>query len=323
MLHLSDGQTITPRHWRDAEPIPEQAVWIDMNHPSRAQEVAVESFIGIEIPTREEMHAIEVSERLYQEGDAYFMTATLVTKMDTAEPETHAVTFIVTSKRLITLRYSDPLPFRVFAEHMKRIPASDHNGPALLLILLDSITNRVADVLERIGQDMDAITRNIFRPAALDMQKAQSVNHQKVLVAIGRSGDSVSKVRESLMTLNRLVAFAMQCGHITVGENRERLLAQSRDIAGLNDQSNYLGNKVTFLLDAVLGLISIEQNAIIKIFSVAATVFLPPTLIASIYGMNFEHMPELKWHLGYPMAVGFMILSAVLPYLYFKRKKWL
>ncbi|MCF6561188.1 hypothetical protein IHV71_24275, partial [Escherichia coli] len=120
-----------------------------------------------------------------------------------------------------------------------------------------------------------------------------------------------------------LVAFSMQCSHIAVGENHDRLKAQSRDIVGLNDQANYLGNKVTFLLDAVLGLISIEQNAIIKIFSVAAVMFLPPTLIASVYGMNFHHMPELSWYYGYPLALAAMLCSALLPYLYFKRRKWL
>lgn len=323
MLYISDNGRIEMRHWRAEEPIPEQAVWIDMNHPSREQELAVEAFIGMEIPTREEMRAIEVSDRLYQENGAYFLTATLITKWDSDAPEAHAVTFIVTEKRLVTLRYSDPLPFRIFASQIGKLPASDHNGPALLLGLIDSVTNRLADILERIGQEMDCTTREIFTPASLQMEREQPVDHQKLLNRVGLAGDAISKTRESLMTLGRLIAYATQCGQITVGENREKLLAQSRDIAGLNDQASYLGTKVTFLLDAVLGLISTEQNNIIKIFSVAAVMFLPPTLIASIYGMNFEFMPELHWKHSYPVVLFLMVCSAAVPYFYFKRKKWL
>ncbi len=307
--------------WREGDAIPDDTVWIDMNHPSRAAELAVEKLLGVEIPTREEMRAIEVSERLYQENGIYFMTATLMTKMDTNEPEAHAVTFIISDKRLVTLRYSDPLPFKTFAALLGRLPGSDHNGPSLFLGLIDSVTNRIADILERIGQEMDAITKQIFTPASLKMEAAP--NYQEMLTRVGRSGDALSKARESLMTLGRVVAYSAQCSHITLGENHTRLKAQSHDVVGLSDQANYLGNRMSFLLDAVLGLIGIEQNSIIKIFSVAATVFLPPTLIASIYGMNFEHMPELKWHLGYPMALLVMMLSALLPLLYFKRKNWL
>lgn len=320
MLYLSDGKQITAQHWRSEAIIPENTVWIDMNNPSRQQELDVEQFLELEIPTREEMHAIEISERLYREGDASFLTATLLVKRET-EQETHAVTFIVTERHLVTLRYSDPIPFKVFAEQIFKIPAADHNGPALFLWLIDAITNRLADILEDAGRELDMLTADIFRPAIIE--HVSKCNHQQMLLRIGHAGDVLSKARESLMTLSRLVGFAQQCGTITVSENRERLRAQASDIAGLSDQTNYLSGKVTFLLDAVLGLISIEQNAIIKIFSVAAAMFLPPTLIASIYGMNFEFMPELHWHYGYPLALGAMLLSALLPYFWFKRKKWI
>jgi magnesium transporter len=146
-----------------------------------------------------------------------------------------------------------------------------------------------------------------------------------VLEQIGRKGDLTSHIRDSLVTLERLVGFL---GHVAMQRKsgkdlRERLKTLSRDVRSLTDHSSFLSQKITFLLDATLGMINIEQNAIIKIFSVAAVVFLPPTLIASIYGMNFEEMPELDWLFGYPFAIALMILSAILPYLFFKRRGWL
>lgn len=322
MLYTTHGTTLSGAHWHAGVPIPEDTVWIDMNHPSPEQEKAVEDFMGIDVPTREEMSAIEVSERLYQDAGAYFMTATVITKLDTKEPEAHPVTFILTPKRLVTVRYSDPVPFRVFASQIARVVPADQNGPGLFLELMDAITNRAADVLERIALELDTLTREVFDKHCL-APGARRVDHRTALTRIGLEGDALSKVRESMTSFGRLVAFSTQCGLLNTGENRERLTAQAADIAGLNDQANYLSNKVTFLLDAVLGMVSIEQNAIIKIFSVAATMFLPPTLIASIYGMNFEFMPELHAAYGYPLALGAMVLSAALPYFYFKRKKWL
>jgi magnesium transporter len=151
-----------------------------------------------------------------------------------------------------------------------------------------------------------------------------SRDFQKILSRLGRAGDLASKVRESLVSLGRLLAFAIQG---TQARGRKtgsaRLKTIGRDVASLSDYAAFLNNKVGFLLDATLGMINIEQNAIIKIFSVAAVVFLPPTLIASIYGMNFAHMPELGWPLGYPLALALMVVSAILPYLYFKRRGWL
>lgn len=320
MLYLSDGKTLVPTPWRAGESVSGQAVWLDLYQPTREAELEAERLLGVDIPTREEMHAIEISERLYREGEACIFTATLLVRTEGAS-ESHAVTFIVTPQRLLTLRYSEPKAFRAFAEQARKLPVAEHNGPSLFLGLLDAITNRQADVLEEIGREMDALTHVIFRRAT--PQGQTTLDHQAMLLRIGQAGDAVSKLRESLMTIGRVVAFAKQCDTISAGENHDRLKAQASDVAGLNDQASYLGGKVTFLLDAVLGFITIEQNDIIKIFSVAAAMFLPPTLIASIYGMNFRHIPELEWYYGYPIALGVMLLSALLPYLWFRKKKWI
>jgi magnesium transporter len=320
IVYVSKNKRLVRQLWQAGEMIPENAVWIDMNSPTQLQERTVEDFLGIDIPTREEMNAIEVSDRLYQENGAYFLTATLLTKMDGPEAEQHAVTFVVANNVLVTVRYSDPVPFTIFATQLDKIPAEDHNGPALLLGLLDSITNRVADVLERLGHDLDAITKRVFNK---DHECAVPVKYETILSQIGHSGDLSSKVRESLMTLARLVAFATQCNKLATGDNLLRLQAQKMDINGLSDHVSYLSSRVNFLLDATLGMISIEQNGAVKVLSIASLVFMPPTLVAGIYGMNFHLMPELSWHWGYPMAMVIILVSSILPYAYLKQRKWI
>ena len=156
-------------------------------------------------------------------------------------------------------------------------------------------------------------------------EKVAEPHLQELLIDIGIEGDHASKIRESLVSITRMSMFLTQAvsGYTICADFRERLLSLTRDVTSLADHASFLANKITFLLDATLGMLNIAQNNIIKIFSVAAVVFLPPTLIASIYGMNFRHMPELAQEYGYPLAILLMIVSAVLPYLYFKRKKWL
>lgn len=320
ILYHIEHSRIVRREWAHGEEIPADTVWIDLLNVTPLQEKAVEEFLGVEIPTREEMSEIEVSNRLYGERGYLFMTATVLTHFDTA-PETQAITFIVSAQRLVTIRYSDLMPFQNYTAQLLRGRAGP-KGPEIFLGLLDAITDRAADILEKIDRDIDAITKSIFRP--LQAQKVRAAgDYQKILEQIGGSGDGASKLRESMVSFNRLVAFAGQSSCLGADENGLGLNAQVRDIAALSDHATFLSNKVNFLLDATLGMISIEQNAIIKIFSVAAVVFLPPTLIASVYGMNFDHMPELDWGIGYPLALLLMVLSAILPYRYFKRRKWL
>lgn len=321
IYYETDGQVVA-QAWEPGMPIPDQTIWIDLLHPKKEQEAAVESYLGTSIPTHEEMVEIELSNRLYQEGDAIFMTATMVTKANASTPETHAVTFIVTNHVLVTVRYVDSTSFKRFATHLLKQPAGHHDGSTLLLELLNSIINRIADILERVDRDIDRITKDIFKHHAAE-SKDEVVSYQQVLKRIGRCGDLASKTHESLVTLGRVTEFSAHHKKMTLPENETLLAAIRKDITGLTDHGSYLTGKVNFLLDATLGMISIEQNGTIKIFSVASVVFLPPTLLASIYGMNFKLMPELDWQVGYPMAIFFMILSAILPYAYFKRRKWL
>ncbi len=193
--------------------------------------------------------------------------------------------------------------------------------------MIEAIVDRTADVLERISKDVDRINQDVFaRRADLSHDNArEGMELEEVIGVIGVQGDLAAKARESLASLERLVQYAglaLPAAH-TKGSNRGRLKLAGRDIRSLEDHVDFLSNKITFLLDATLGLISVEQNEVIRILTVGATIFFPPTLIGTLYGMNFDFMPELHWRFGYPLAILVMLASAVLPYFYFRRRGWL
>jgi magnesium transporter len=303
--------------------LPSEAIWLDLMAPTAEEERRVEALLGVEVPTREEMQEIEVSSRLYQENAALYMTATVVSQAQSERPVTSAVSFILAGDRLVTVRYADPQPFVLFAARCQRSPVPRGRGDAVLAGLLDALIDRIADVLEHIGLEVDAISHEVFEhPATSRVGR----DFHDILRRLGRRGDLTSKVRESLVGVGRLLMFFGQAGtaNTKVAKDlRNRLRTMTRDVRSLTEHASFLSGKINFLLDATLGMINIEQNAIIKIFSVVAVVFLPPTLIASVYGMNFEAMPELHWAFGYPLALALMVGSALAPLLYFKRRGWL
>jgi len=301
----------------------QQAIWVDLHNPTREEEAATEAALGIGIPLREEMEEIEISSRLYFEDGAVFMTATLPANTDSDDPQMAPVSFVLSGERLITVRYHDPRAFQTFPPRAMRASMGCQHGGWVLVCLLEAQVDRLADVLERAGRDITQISRDVLQQNVT--QAGKSLDYQSILGAIGRKGDLTANIRECLVSLERMIGFLGQVP--TQGKNdkdlRARIKTLSRDTLSLTDHASFLTQKITFLLDASLGLINIEQNAIIKIFSVAAVVFLPPTLVASIYGMNFKDMPELTWPFGYPVALLLMVISAVLPYWFFKRRGWL
>ncbi len=303
--------------------LPAGAVWIDLISPTRDEEVFVERVTGIEVPTRAEMVEIETSSRLYEENGAIYMTATLATGIMKEAPESHAVSFILTPVHLVTLRYTEVASFERFASHAERSPVLCQSSAMALVHLLDAVVDRLADSIEHVGAEIDAISRQAFRRARTSsQQRVSNLALQALLGRIGAAQDSLSKARDSAVSLTRALGFLAFAAPKTSGI-AAHVKSLSRDLASLTDHASYLSNNITFLLDAALGLISIEQNAVLKIFSVAAIVFMPPTLVAGIYGMNFEFMPELHWHLGYAWSMGLMLASAVLPYVFFRLRGWL
>ncbi|HSW34208.1 MAG TPA: magnesium transporter CorA family protein [Steroidobacteraceae bacterium] len=303
-------------------PFPDEFLWADLFEPTPEEEKAVESLLTVDVPTRDEMKEIETSNRLYEEGGAVYMTATVGSKLDSAAPESSAITFILANDRLITNRYVDPTPVRRFMTHVERSPAACTSSATLLAGLLEAFTERIADLLESVQVELDSVSLIIF--PRTNGAAASNRDLHAMIQKIGVNGDLISKARESLVSFQRLLMYVQQATNVSLSQDqRGRFKSTLRDVQSLSDHASFLGNKVQFLLDAVLGLINLEQNNIIKIFSVAAVMFLPPTLVASIYGMNFHFMPELDKHWGYPMALVAMVVSAVIPYLYFRRKGWL
>ncbi|MEX6508127.1 magnesium transporter CorA family protein [Jiella sp. M17.18] len=332
--------------------LPRGAIWLDLKDPSPEEVAAIEHLCGIDVPTREEMREIEVSSRLYSEDGADFMTAAVVYGLDSGHPGFAPVTFILVHERLVTLRYSEPKSFAIFSAKLCRdtSPSGRPNGngilqddgqialsemtasaperrataQSILIGLLETVIDRVADLLEAISADLDRIGEDVFS-SSKQKHPTGTDDFKSLLRRIGAAGDLTSRVRESLATIDRLLPFMQLVldGRKPTKDAKLRVKAMIRDVHSLNDFVSFLSNKTTFLLDTTVGMISIEQNAIIKIFSVAAVAFLPPTLIASIYGMNFKIIPELNWTFGYPYALGLMVVSAVVPLFFFRYKHWL
>ena len=305
------------------ETLPSQALWIDLLIPSAAETALIKTQLAIDIPSREEMREIETSNRFYEEGGALYMTATVVTKLDTDLPENTQVTYILTSHQLITNRYTDPLPFRRFIDYADRHAGTCGDAANILAGLLEAKINRIADVLERTSDQLDGLSQQIFSAAGKNARH-RDIDYRAVLQRVGRIGDLNSKARETLGSFSRMLVFLQQANHKLISsEVRARLRTLMRDIEQMSNHAAFLGDKTQFMLDATLGLINIDQNNILKIFSVATVVLLPPSVIGAVFGMNFAYLPTSEHPLGFFLALAAMVLSALGPYLFFKRRGWL
>lgn len=300
--------------------------WVDLLQPTAEEDLRAERFLAAQLPSREETEEIEFSSRFYDEDGAVFMTASLLTGVDKGAPLLSPFTVVVAGERIATVRYDDLRAMRQFVSRASKAGSGCTSGAAIFLGLIEAIVDRTADVLERISKDVDRINHEVFSQRELSRQNVQSGRRLEALIAeIGLQGDLAAKARESLSSLERLVQYAGLALPLinAKGGNRSRLKLVGRDIKSLEDHVTFLSNKITFLLDATLGRINVQQNEVIRILTVATTVFFPPTLLGTMWGMNFHAMPELSWSLGYPLAILLMVASAVLPYLYFKRRGWL
>lgn len=316
-----DGSIVDPGHGK----IPPGATWIDLDEPTREEEKLVEQAIGLNVPTQEEMAEIEPSSRLFERNGALFMTLSALRGVVEGKPTTTPISFVFTGEQLVTVRYATPKPLFAFADHVRREPELARDASTVLVRLLDAIIDRLADELESLGSEIESISNQIFRKET-DARRIPAAKLTALLTRIGRAQTLLAKIRYSAVSTNRLLGFLAGSSRMedeAHAASRNHLASLSTDVSSLIDHSSFLGDNLTFLLDASLGLISVEQNAAMKLFSWAALVFLPPTLVAGIYGMNFDYMPELKWFHGYTWALVLMLASAVLPLWYFKRRGWI
>lgn len=316
-----DGSTIDASR----QSIPDKASWIDLENPTREEEQLVEQCIGVEVPTRTDLTEIEPSSRLYERGGALYMTISALTGVTEGEPITTPLAFVLAGDRLVTLRYQTPKPVRDFIGHAQREPGLVSDAPTALLRLLDSIIDRLADELEVLGEEIEQISSHIFA-RNIDARRIPATRLTALLTRIGRAQTLLAKIRYTAVTTSRMLSFLATSDRLQGAKQKAglgHLSSLSTDIHALTEHASFLADNLTFLLDASLGLISVEQNAAMKLFSWAAVVFLPPTLIAGIYGMNFRFFPELNWHFGYYGALGLMLASAILPYLFFRWRRWI
>lgn len=306
----------------DATPPPD-ALWIDLHRPDAAQIAAVEALTGATLPTEAQMSEIEASSRLYESRNALFLTGVILSEQDSDRPISRAVTFVLTRSCLVTIRHSNPKPFAAFADQLREDPGWKVTPDHMLLGLWQAIIARSADVVERLSGQIDELNAQVFQSAGRS-RPARPETFRKILRRLGEANDLAARIRESMFSLARLMSYPEQAAPDQFSEEFRRIAHRiRRDRAAVSEQVDALSDKIAFLLDVTLGMINVEQSAIIRLLSIAATVFLPPTLIASLYGMNFENMPELSWPYGYPMALGIAALSAFVPYLFFKLRGWL
>ncbi|TPW30650.1 magnesium transporter CorA family protein [Pararhizobium mangrovi] len=306
------------------EPLPDDVVWLDMLSPSAEEEARAEAMLGVDLPTRDELKDIEPSSRLYAEDDTLYMTASLVSRWESGAAELFDIGFVIVGNRLVTIRYGEPKAFRLFLAAAGRQGECGKTGSASLARLLETVVDRTAEILEVTSANMDRLSDVIFKR---DMHHRNEHDTSKDLESrlgeIAESQRTTAKVRESLSSLGRLVRFFAGTEAVRANADlQERCASLDQDIRSLGEHAGFISANVTFHLDATLGLINLEQNKIIKIFSIAAVVLLPPTFIGTIYGMNFKDMPELSWAYGYPYALVLMVVVSAIPVVWFRKKGW-
>lgn len=322
------GQGITVDN-PDTAVLTPDIVWIDMLAATHEEIALVERETGLHMPTKEELSEIESSSRLYTENGALFLSTPIIFRATSGFPQATPVGFVLTSKHLISIRFEELTAFTTFATTCTRADAVHASSAGALAGLLDANIDRMADVLEQVGADLDGVSRRIFRSEAIKPGHrikftAEDADLRAILRRIGRAGDLASQIRDSLLGVGRIVPYVLHlAGTWLPHEVKPRLETLRTDVTSLNDYEGHLTAKVAMLLDATLGLINIEQNNIFKVLTIVSVVGIPPTLVASMYGMNFQHMPELAWAYGYPYGLGLIALSAIAPIAWFKLRGWI
>lgn len=307
----------------EAAPLPDSAVWLDLINPTSEELARAEALIGTGLPTREQMAEIEESSRLRVAGGALTMTVTALVWADTDEPRIATVSFVLAGRRLVTIHDIDPQALLAFRRRATHGEISAARGELVLAALVDGMIDRTSVVLRRTGVELDALNRRYFRGRKL-RSRGETLDDAQTLKRIGHAGHLIGKARVSLASLTRMTDFLARGDGWNSGKATRRWAKTTlQDLRGLDQYANFLAGKVALALDTALGQINVEQNEIVKIVSVLTVLLYPPTLVASIGGMNFTDMPGSGSPFGYASALGLMLLSALLPMVYVRSKRWM
>jgi magnesium transporter len=299
-----------------------EAIWIDLLQPDPAEAARVQAELGVEVPTLEDMEEIEISNRLYREDGLEVMTVVLPGHQPDGTQGSGPVSFLLSPARLVTVRHHAPRPFETFPLRADRSSTGCETTGRLLLGLVEEIVARLADHIEGAGRALDAVAARVYAGTSEALTQEEL---GEALRTIGRQGEVLARVRLGLLTVERMLSvWSLWSEERAEGKAlRPHLKSLNRDIQALEVHADFLSGRVGLATDTTLGMVNLSQNQTVRIVSVVAVLFLPPTLIGTVYGMNFEHMPELGWVFGYPAAVVAMVLSAVLSWAYFKWRGWL
>ena len=302
---------------------PANAVWIDLYDPTPDEIQKVEKALPLDIPERKNLEEIESSSRLQFEDEVLQLSTPVSAHGDEEGPT--PVGFVLTEKALVTIRYTEMHAFEATAHYCNK-KAHGLTSAEVFISLVEGMVDYGADMLEEIGIHLNRMSREAFNRYGRTPRrgiKRRTRLLREALVDVGNTGDRLSQIRESLLALQRIAPFVREkAEHWMKADMQARLKTVERDIKSLADFEVHLSNKVQFLLDAVLGFINTEQNDIFKVLTIASVVGIPPTFIASMYGMNFHDMPEYAWHYGYEWGLFLIVLSTVIPIIWFKMRGW-
>lgn len=314
------------------EALPEDMLWLDMLNPDENERAVVAAVLNLNLPTRSQMAEIEASSRLRVDDEAIYLTTDILVGAETLNPISNDLTIVVSSTCLLTMRYSEPHAIAIFAHRIQQQPLLFATLADGLMNLLDAIGGRTADVLEMVGRHVDELSRQIFHDSEFVVEstgvkpakgrKRKEKHLQQILIGIGQAGEINHKICDSISSMIRLATFLGPLLTHKLSKEQLKKLRSGTRLKIAQRTCAVLAHE-TSLIRRDVGQINIEQNAIIKIFSVMAVVFMPPTLFASIWGMNFHNIPELSLTYGYYAALSVMVVSAVLPLAYFKHRGWL
>ncbi len=302
------------------------AIWIDLLNPTEDECGAASRMTGLRVPVRDDITEIEMSSRLSMECDALYLNMPVAFRTPEGISTTVPLGFVLSPQRLLTVRFAKLPAFETFAEQMAHAGKAPCSMEAFIG-LVEAVSERVADVLEWVGSTLDSLSKMVFHAEDAATRRGPGgvdAELRAILTKIGQAGDTIGNLRDTLLGLGRIAAYVEKMAADWTPEPlRPRIATLRTDIHSLNDYDQQLSAKISFLLDAVLGFISIEQNSGVRVLTIASVIGIPPTFVVGLYGMNFKYMPELEWSWGYPYGLTLVALSALIPLIWVKWKRWI